>query len=151
MESIAPGGSAVFDYRPDAYRAVAGTIVLESDGKPNFERQRRLGKFLADEFLGCFVGRPDTYFDWDMATLGEDLCDRLKETPIKRYQKQESSAPQLLAFAERNALPNVLCKHNCEREYENGDAEPDPSPDILLNGNSHRFTLTAPKITSFVS
>jgi hypothetical protein len=81
MESIAPGGSAVFDYRPDAYRAVAGTIVLESDGKPNFERQRRLGKFLADEFLGCFVGRPDTYFDWDMATLGEDLCDRLKETP----------------------------------------------------------------------
>jgi hypothetical protein len=39
----------------------------------------------------------------------------------------------------------VLSKHNCEREYENGDPKPDPPPDILLNGDSHRFTLTVPK------
>jgi len=39
----------------------------------------------------------------------------------------------------------VLCKHNCEREYENGDRKPDPSPDILLNGDSHRLTLTVSK------
>ena len=39
----------------------------------------------------------------------------------------------------------VLCKNNCEREYENGDRKPDPSPDILLNGDSHRLTLTVPK------
>src|SRR5215475_9940686 len=39
----------------------------------------------------------------------------------------------------------VLCKHDCDREYENGDHKPDPSPDILLNRDSHRFTLTVPK------
>jgi len=38
--------------------------------------------------------------------------------------------------------PLVHGKRNCEREYENGDAKPDPSPDVLLNGDSHRFTLT---------
>jgi hypothetical protein len=41
----------------------------------------------------------------------------------------------------------VFCKHNCEREYENGDRKPDPSPDILLKGDSHRLTLTTPKTT----
>jgi hypothetical protein len=39
----------------------------------------------------------------------------------------------------------VLCKHNCEREYENGDLTPDPSPDILLKRDFHRFTLTVPE------
>jgi hypothetical protein len=47
-------------------------------------------------------------------------------------------------FAGRNASPNGICKHNCDREYENGDRKPGPSPDILLNGDSHRFTLTVP-------
>jgi hypothetical protein len=49
------------------------------------------------------------------------------------------SQPQ--AFAERNASPSVPCKRNCKREYEDGDPKPDPSPDILLNRDSHRFTL----------
>jgi len=35
-------------------------------------------------------------------------------------------------------------KRHCEREYENGDAKPDPSPDILFNGDFHGCTLTIP-------
>jgi hypothetical protein len=47
-------------------------------------------------------------------------------------------------FAAWNASPNGVCKHNCDREYQNGDPKPGPSPDILLNRDSHWFTLTVP-------
>jgi hypothetical protein len=35
----------------------------------------------------------------------------------------------------------VLCKHNCEREYENGDLTPDPSPEPALSCRRYRGTL----------
>jgi hypothetical protein len=69
METAALGGSAVFDYGPREYRAPSGMIVLESDGRPPQVRFRRLGEFLADEFLRCSVGRLDTYYDWDSKGL----------------------------------------------------------------------------------
>jgi len=68
METAAPGGSAVFDYGRE-YRAASGMIVLESDGRPPQVRFQRLGEFLVDEFLGCAVGRLDTYYDWDSKGL----------------------------------------------------------------------------------
>jgi hypothetical protein len=69
METAAPGGSAVFDYGPREYRAASGMNVLESDARPPQVHFRRLGEFLADEFLGCSVGRRDTYYDWDAKGL----------------------------------------------------------------------------------
>jgi hypothetical protein len=36
----------------------------------------------------------------------------------------------------------VAREHNCKHQYENCDRDPDPSPDTLLNVESHRFTLT---------
>jgi hypothetical protein len=69
MEEFAPESSAMFDYRPDGYRAFVGRVVLQSHGRPDMTMQRRLGEFLADVFLGCLVGRTDTYYDWDKRTL----------------------------------------------------------------------------------
>ncbi len=69
MEEFSPEGSAVFDYRPNGYRAVGGRLVLESNGRPDLAAQRRLGEFLAEVFLGCLVGRTDTYYDWNRKTL----------------------------------------------------------------------------------
>jgi hypothetical protein len=70
MEEFAPESSAVFDYRPDGYRAFVGRVVLQSHGRPDLTiQQRRLGEFLADVFLACMVGRADTYYDWDRQTL----------------------------------------------------------------------------------
>jgi hypothetical protein len=64
MEVAAPSGSAVFDYGPGEYRAAPGNIVVESNGRPTQVPFRRLGEFMVDAFLGCSVGRPDTYYDW---------------------------------------------------------------------------------------
>lgn len=36
-----------------------------------------------------------------------------------------------------------------QRKYENGDAKPDPSPDILLNRDFHGCTLTVPARIDF--
>jgi hypothetical protein len=49
---------------------------------------------------------------------------------------------QYWPFPAQNASPNGVRKHNCDGEYENGDKKPEPSPDMLLNRDSHRFTLT---------
>ncbi len=69
MEEAAPGGSVVFDYGPEAYRAAPGTSILESDGRPTHDRLRRLGEFLSDDFLECTVGRYDTFYDWNAKSL----------------------------------------------------------------------------------
>jgi hypothetical protein len=76
MEKVAPRASVVFDYEADGYKAAAGVLVLDSDGRPAQVRFRRLGEFLAGEFLECIVGRFDTYYDWNSKRLilaGESL------------------------------------------------------------------------------
>lgn len=69
MEAVAPGASVVFDYEPTGYRAAIGSAVAKSDGRPEQADLRRLGEFLGEEFLGCHVGRFDTYFDWDQSGM----------------------------------------------------------------------------------
>src|SRR5215467_2515038 len=43
----------------------------------------------------------------------------------------------------------VFCKYNYKREHENGDAKPDPSPDILPNGEVHPHAPENEKTSSF--
>lgn len=69
MEEFAPSGSAVFDYSAEGYRGFPSSIVIERDARPRHIPPRRLGEFLADEFLECSVGRRDTYYDWSRKRL----------------------------------------------------------------------------------
>jgi hypothetical protein len=76
MEEYAPGGSSVFNFTAEGYTAFPSSAVLEQDGRPGHHQRAGLGEFLAKEFLGCFVGRPDTYYDWDRKRLllsGSDM------------------------------------------------------------------------------
>jgi hypothetical protein len=66
MEELAPGGSAVFEYRKDGYRAIPGDIFLENTPDRRISIQRNehpLGSFLGDEFLPCTEGLRGMYFD----------------------------------------------------------------------------------------
>jgi hypothetical protein len=66
MESLAKGGSAIFDYGRDGYRAIPGGIFLKSrsDRQSFIERNEHpLGSFLGDEFLSCSSGLRGMYFD----------------------------------------------------------------------------------------
>lgn len=69
MESHAPGGSVVFNYQPEHYTAVSSSEVVMADGNPTRVRPKRLGEFLANDFLNCFAGRQDTYYDWQLKGL----------------------------------------------------------------------------------
>jgi len=65
MEAAAPLGSVVFNYASDRYTAVASNLLIHSSGRPTELPLKRLGEFLATDFLNCSVGRFDTYFNWD--------------------------------------------------------------------------------------
>lgn len=69
METVAPGGSAVFDYSPHGYRAATGQATLVANGRPEAGITQRLGEFLAAQFLQCTVGRRDTFYDWERREL----------------------------------------------------------------------------------
>jgi hypothetical protein len=61
MEALVPRGSAVFDYAPDGYKAVDGSLVVQSEGRPS--QLIGLGSYLADHFMSCMVGLRHVYFD----------------------------------------------------------------------------------------
>ncbi len=66
MEKLAPGSSAIFEYREDGYRAIPGNIFLEPgpDRRIFIQRnERQLGSFLGDEFLPCNRGLRGMYYD----------------------------------------------------------------------------------------
>jgi hypothetical protein len=66
MEDLANGCSAVFEYRSDGYRAVAGRPFLEELGtRAVFGRERLqpLGSFLGTVFLPCDAGTRGLYYD----------------------------------------------------------------------------------------
>lgn len=62
MERISRGSSAVFYYGPDNYEAMNGKRYLESKTK-NLDNPKRIGDFLADEFLPCKTGTMNMYHD----------------------------------------------------------------------------------------
>jgi hypothetical protein len=60
MEKIVPGGSALFLYMPDAFRAIAGFTYLEHSSGVTV---LNLGSFLGDAFLPCTCGLRGLYYD----------------------------------------------------------------------------------------
>lgn len=66
METLAPGGSAVFEFGPQAYRAAASAVILQE-----FTNEPRriphphdsIGKYLANQFLECVSGLRGMYYD----------------------------------------------------------------------------------------
>jgi hypothetical protein len=60
MEEIAPGGSALFLYTPDEYRAISGTTYLERSDAVELPS---LGDFLGKGFLPCKNGLRGMYYD----------------------------------------------------------------------------------------
>jgi hypothetical protein len=69
MESVAPGGTAVFNYESERYTGASSVEVISADGNPRILHLERLGQFLAGDFLNCLVGRQDTYYDWNIKGL----------------------------------------------------------------------------------
>jgi len=66
MEAIAPKGSAVFEYAPDSYRAIAGHDYLAAaslDKYPFEPALEPLGGFLARDFLSCTYGLRGMHYD----------------------------------------------------------------------------------------
>jgi hypothetical protein len=69
MEELAPGGSALFEYGPKSYRAIAGRDYLAhvSPGRGRARsiraRLQPLGGFLAQDFLSCTHGLRGMHFD----------------------------------------------------------------------------------------
>jgi hypothetical protein len=66
MEALAEGCSAIIDYTPEGYSAVAGVDVIRATGNRReitADQVSPLGKFLADRFLACQVGRRGVYYD----------------------------------------------------------------------------------------
>ena len=65
--------SVVFNYSADAgaYRAFVSESILISTGRPVDAYPKRLGEFLAEDFLECSVGRLDLWYDWEKALTFE--------------------------------------------------------------------------------
>lgn len=65
MEALATGGSSIFEYGPDQYRAVDGREYLREieSQQPQAVALVPLGDFLAKAFLGCTSGLLGMYFD----------------------------------------------------------------------------------------
>lgn len=66
MESVAPGGSAVFEFGPDGYRAADGSIMIaEIDARPTRlpHPVESIGEYLAGRFLPCKSGLRGMYYD----------------------------------------------------------------------------------------
>jgi len=68
MEVLAEGGSAVFVYRENGYRAIRGRDLLEhmpsgAVARRDDDGSQRFGTYLADTFLPCDSGVRGMYFD----------------------------------------------------------------------------------------
>jgi hypothetical protein len=66
MEGVAPGGSAIFEFGPDGYRATAGSVVIrEIHARPTRipHPTELIGEYLADQFLPCRSGLRGMYYD----------------------------------------------------------------------------------------
>jgi hypothetical protein len=65
MERIAPGGSAVFEFGPEAYRAEASAAMFPATQESNRIPHPRhfIGRYLADQFLPCRSGIRGMYYD----------------------------------------------------------------------------------------
>lgn len=81
MQRAAPGGSAVFDYSSLAYRGFTPDLILRNNGRPGDSHPKRLGEFLAEDFLECHVGRRDLWYDWDRKGLTFELPLGIQLTP----------------------------------------------------------------------
>jgi len=81
MEDTAPGGSAVFDYSAEAYRGYTPETILIGSGRPVDSDPKRLGEFLAEDFLGCRVGTSDVWYDWERKGLTLELPLGIRLTP----------------------------------------------------------------------
>ena len=66
MEGLASGGSAIFEYGPNAYRAATGHAYLTA-GSPSLRSKgaplQSLSSFLGDSFLPCGTGLRGMYYD----------------------------------------------------------------------------------------
>jgi hypothetical protein len=72
MEELAPGGSAIFEYGPEIYRAIAGQdylarVRLDKSGVAS--TFHRLGDFLALDFLACTHGLRGVYYNANRGLL----------------------------------------------------------------------------------
>jgi hypothetical protein len=65
MEDLAPGGSAVFEYGPDGYRASDGDDILTLSAETRSVPHARepLSAYLADRFLPCLTGLRGMYYN----------------------------------------------------------------------------------------
>jgi hypothetical protein len=72
MEQIAPGGSAVFEFGPNGYRAASGDeILIMSERNPQRipHPNQPLDSFLADRFLPCESGLRGMFYDAERQNL----------------------------------------------------------------------------------
>jgi len=66
MERLADGGSAVFEYGPERYRAVPGHAYLQAEAPSRRSKAAdltSLGDFLGNAFLPCTTGLRGMYYD----------------------------------------------------------------------------------------
>lgn len=78
MQSLC-GASLVVDFRPEAYFAIEGGVVLAAEGRRKSvppDRIKPLGELLADDFLTCKIGAIGLRYD-DAAQLLRDANGRV--------------------------------------------------------------------------
>jgi hypothetical protein len=66
METVVPGGSAVFEFGPNGYKAASGADMLPDlqIGTRTLPHPRNtMGEYLADQFLPCRSGKRGMYYD----------------------------------------------------------------------------------------
>jgi len=66
MERAAPGGSAIFEFGPDGYRAAPGSVMIrEINARPTRipHPTEPIGTYLADQFFVCTSGLRGMYYD----------------------------------------------------------------------------------------
>jgi len=63
METLVPGGSAVFEYGPNLYRAAAADAYLAARQGSLETVMRPLATLLAVDFLSCGIGQRGLYFE----------------------------------------------------------------------------------------
>ncbi len=66
MEQTAPGGSAVFEFSPNGYKAASGRSILERRKRQPAQiphPEATLDGYLADQFLPCTSGLRGMYYD----------------------------------------------------------------------------------------
>lgn len=80
MERLILDGSAVLEYGPEMYRAFEGRMFLPDERATL--RPRRLGDFLADNFLGCTIGALGMYYDANRRIINVPQADGVRSYGI---------------------------------------------------------------------